>query len=136
MLTVPQEFIGLILLPIVGNAAEHVTAVTVAIKDKMDLSIGVACGSSLQIALLVLPLMVLFNWWGLGKLDPGSPGFVSQEQSVMTLAFDGFQVSVLFIAVIVVNYLISVSTALRATRKVSLTLPRMESRTGWRVFSL
>lgn len=56
--SVSQEFIGLILLPIVGNAAEHATAVTVAIKDKMDLSIGVAVGSSLQIALLVLPLMV------------------------------------------------------------------------------
>lgn len=95
--TVSPEFIGLILLPIVGNAAEHATAVTVAIKDKMDLAIGVAVGSSLQVALLVLPLMVLLNWFGVG-----SP-------AVMTLDFDGFQVSVLFIAVILVNYLIQVS---------------------------
>lgn len=92
--SVSPEFIGLILLPIVGNAAEHATAVTVAIKDKMDLAIGVAIGSSLQIALLVLPLMVLLNWFGVG------------QSAVMTLDFDGFQVSVLFIAVILVNYLI------------------------------
>ena len=96
---VSEEFIGLILLPIVGNAAEHATAVTVAIKDKMDLSIGVAVGSSLQIALLVLPLMVMLNWWGVGKADGVEP---------MTLGFDGFQVVVLFIAIIVVNYLIQV----------------------------
>lgn len=46
---VSQTFIGLIILPIVGNAAEHVTAVTVAAKNKMDLAIGVAVGSSIQI---------------------------------------------------------------------------------------
>jgi Ca2+:H+ antiporter len=55
-------FVGLILLPIVGNAAEHATAVTVACKDKMDLAIGVAVGSSMQIALLVLPLIVVVGW--------------------------------------------------------------------------
>ncbi|KAK4574890.1 hypothetical protein LTR86_001732 [Recurvomyces mirabilis] len=92
--SVSPEFIGLILLPIVGNAAEHATAVTVAIKDKMDLSIGVAVGSSLQVALLVLPLMVCLNWFGLGA------------PADLTLSFDGFQVSVLFIAIIVVNYVI------------------------------
>jgi Ca2+:H+ antiporter len=57
-----ETFVGLILLPIVGNAAEHATAVTVAIKDKMDLSIGVAVGSSMQIALLVLPLIIVLGW--------------------------------------------------------------------------
>lgn len=49
---VSEEFVGLILLPIVGNAAEHATAVTVACKDKMDLAIGVAVGSSMQVALV------------------------------------------------------------------------------------
>ena len=44
---ISKEFIGLILLPIVGNAAEHVTAVTVSIKDKLTLSLGVAVGSSI-----------------------------------------------------------------------------------------
>jgi len=46
-----EAFVGLILLPIVGNAAEHVTAVTVAAKNKMDLAIGVAVGSSIQIGM-------------------------------------------------------------------------------------
>jgi Ca2+:H+ antiporter len=46
-----EAFIGLIILPIVGNAAEHVTAVTVASKNKMDLAIGVAVGSSIQIGI-------------------------------------------------------------------------------------
>jgi Ca2+:H+ antiporter len=53
-LGISDTFIGIIILPIVGNAAEHVTAVTVAMKNKMDLSIGVAIGSSIQIALLVV----------------------------------------------------------------------------------
>jgi Ca2+:H+ antiporter len=92
--SVSPEFIGLILLPIVGNAAEHATAVTVAIKDKMDLAIGVAVGSSLQIALLVLPVMILLNWFGLGA------------PADLNLSFDGFQVTVLFIAIIVVNYVV------------------------------
>lgn len=94
--SVSEEFTGLILLPIVGNAAEHATAVTVATKDKMDLAIGVAVGSSMQIALLVLPLMVVISWCGLG------------QPADMTLSFDGFQVTVLFIAVLLVNYLIQV----------------------------
>jgi len=86
---VSEEFVGLILLPIVGNAAEHATAVTVACKDKMDLAIGVAVGSSMQIALLVIPLMIVLGWI-LGN-------------DTMTLSFDGFQVAVLFVAVLLVN---------------------------------
>ncbi|RKF60873.1 Vacuolar calcium ion transporter [Golovinomyces cichoracearum] len=87
------EFVGLILLPIVGNAAEHATAVTVAVKDKMDLAIGVAVGSSMQIALLVIPLMIVIGW------------IMGKEE--MNLSFDGFQVAVLFVSVLLVNYLIS-----------------------------
>ncbi|KAH0842763.1 Vacuolar calcium ion transporter [Fonsecaea pedrosoi] len=90
---ISKNFVGLILLPIVGNAAEHATAVTVAVKDKMDLAIGVAVGSSMQIALLVLPFVVVLGWI-IGKDD-------------MTLFFDGFQIAVLFVAVLLVNYLIS-----------------------------
>ncbi|MCG8365295.1 MAG: calcium/proton exchanger [Pseudanabaenales cyanobacterium] len=55
-------FTGVILLPVIGNAAEHATAVTVALKDKMDLSLSVAVGSSLQIALFVAPVLVLAGW--------------------------------------------------------------------------
>lgn len=87
------EFVGLILLPIVGNAAEHATAVTVACKDKMDLAIGVAVGSSMQIALLVLPLIVVLGW------------ILGHDE--MNLSFDGFQIAVLFVAVLLVNYLLS-----------------------------
>jgi Ca2+:H+ antiporter len=56
-------FVGLILLPIVGNAAEHVTAVTVASKNKMDLAIGVAVGSSIQIGMPILFAEYIdFSW--------------------------------------------------------------------------
>jgi Ca2+:H+ antiporter len=55
-------FTGVILVPIIGNAAEHATAVTVAMKDKMDLSVSVAVGSSLQIALFVAPVLVIAGW--------------------------------------------------------------------------
>lgn len=88
-----KTFVGLILLPIVGNAAEHATAVTVACKDKMDLAIGVAVGSSMQIALLVIPFIVVLGWI-LGNDN-------------MNLDFDGFQIAVLFVAVLLVNYLIA-----------------------------
>jgi Ca2+:H+ antiporter len=59
---ISRTFVGLILLPIVGNAVEHVTAVSVAMKDKMDLAMGVAVGSCTQISLLVVPLSVLVGW--------------------------------------------------------------------------
>lgn len=59
---VSRTFVGLIILPIVGNAVEHVTAVTVAMKNKMDLAMGVAVGSCTQISLFVVPLTVLVGW--------------------------------------------------------------------------
>jgi len=55
-------FTGVILVPIIGNAAEHATAVTVAMKNKMDLSLSVAVGSSMQIALFVAPVLVISGW--------------------------------------------------------------------------
>ena len=89
---ISKTFVGLILLPIVGNAAEHATAVTVACKDKMDLAIGVAVGSSMQIALLVIPFVVVLGW------------ILGNE--AMNLSFDGFQIAILFVSVLLVNYLI------------------------------
>ncbi|KAF9437385.1 hypothetical protein BGZ76_000920 [Entomortierella beljakovae] len=88
---ISPTFIGLILLPIVGNAAEHVTAVSVAMKNKMDLAIGVAIGSSMQIALFVTPLMVIIGW------------IIHQP---MTLFFNTFETCVMFFSVLIVNYLI------------------------------
>lgn len=88
---ISKTFIGLVLLPIVGNAAEHVTAVIVAYKGKMDLAINVAIGSSMQIALFVTPFLVILGW------IIGKP---------MTLHFQSFETVVFFLSVLVVNYLI------------------------------
>jgi len=57
-----KAFLGMIVLPIAGNACEHITAIIVAMKNKMDLALGVAVGSSIQIALLALPLCVVVGW--------------------------------------------------------------------------
>jgi Ca2+:H+ antiporter len=55
-------FLSTIVLPIVGNAAEHAGAVMFSMKNKVDMAIGVAVGSSTQIALMVLPMLVLIGW--------------------------------------------------------------------------
>lgn len=56
------SFISIILLPIVGNAAEHAGAVIFAFKNKLDISLGVALGSATQIAMFVVPLCVIVAW--------------------------------------------------------------------------
>lgn len=57
-----EIFIGVVVLPIVGNACEHSTAVIFALKDNVDLAIGIALGSAVQISLLVLPFAVFCGW--------------------------------------------------------------------------
>jgi Ca2+:H+ antiporter len=60
-----EVFVGVIIVAIIGNAAEHSTAVTVAFKNKMDLSLGIAIGSSVQVALFVTPVLVFASYlWG------------------------------------------------------------------------
>ncbi|KAK6459123.1 Ca2+/H+ antiporter [Scheffersomyces xylosifermentans] len=86
-----KTFIGLIVIPIVGNAAEHVTAIIVAMKDKMDLAIGVAVGSSLQIAIFVTPFMVLIGW----IIDVP-----------MSLYFSTFETAIMVISVFITNLVI------------------------------
>lgn len=86
-----EAFIGLILLPIVGNAAEHVTAVTVAMKNKMDLAIGVALGSSIQIAIFVTPFIVILGW------------IMNKE---MSLYFTLFETVSMFVSAFIVNFLV------------------------------
>ena len=81
-------FTGVILLPVVGNAAEHATAVTVALKNKMDLSLSVAVGSSLQIALFVAPVLVLAGW------VMGQP---------MDLDFNPFELVAVAVSVLIAN---------------------------------
>jgi Ca2+:H+ antiporter len=61
-LGVTEVFVGVIIVAIVGNAAEHSTAITTAMKNKMDLSLGIAVGSSLQIALFVAPVLVFASY--------------------------------------------------------------------------
>jgi Ca2+:H+ antiporter len=58
----PHAFIGIILVPIIGNAAEHATAIIMASRNRMDVAVGVAMGSSIQIALFVMPLLVIAGW--------------------------------------------------------------------------
>ncbi|CAK9029112.1 unnamed protein product [Durusdinium trenchii] len=87
-LNISDAFVGVVLLPIVGNAAEHLTAVTVATKDKMDLSLGVALGSSTQIALFVVPFTVIIGW------ILGVP---------MDLNFRSLDVSILLLTVLIVG---------------------------------
>ncbi|MFM2315009.1 MAG: hypothetical protein RLZZ04_4285 [Cyanobacteriota bacterium] len=81
-------FTGVILLPIIGNAAEHATAVTVAMKNKMDLSVSVAVGSSMQIALFVAPVLVIAGW------IMGQP---------MDLNFNPFELVAVTVAVLIAN---------------------------------
>jgi len=57
-----KTFVGVVLLPIAGNACEHATAIIVAMKDKVTLSIGIALGSTIQVSLLVVPFSVLVGW--------------------------------------------------------------------------
>lgn len=81
-------FTGVIVVPIIGNAAEHATAVTVAMKNKMDLSVSVAVGSSLQIALFVAPVLVIAGWFF------GQP---------MDLDFNPFELVAVAVSVLIAN---------------------------------
>ena len=56
-------FIGVIVVAIIGNAAEHSTSVLVAMKNRMDLSLGIAIGSSIQVALFVAPVLVFASYF-------------------------------------------------------------------------
>ncbi|KIJ23675.1 hypothetical protein M422DRAFT_56755 [Sphaerobolus stellatus SS14] len=86
---VSKEWITLIVIPIVSNAAEHTTAVVMARKGKFDLAMSVAVGSCIQIALFVIPLLLLVAW-GLGK--------------PLTLLFDPLETVILFFSVLLVKY--------------------------------
>ncbi len=84
-----QFFIGAIIVAIVGNAAEHWVAVLVARKDKMDLAVNIAIGSSAQIALFVAPVLVVTSF----VIGPGP----------MALVFNGFALAAVLIATMIAN---------------------------------
>ena len=71
-------FVGVIVVAIIGNAAEHSTAILMALKDRMQLSLSIAIGSSLQIALFVAPVLVLASY-ALGKAGPMDLNFTPPE---------------------------------------------------------
>ncbi|SNX83727.1 probable VCX1 - Vacuolar Ca++/H+ exchanger [Melanopsichium pennsylvanicum] len=88
---IPKAFIGVILLPIVGNMAEHLTAVWMASKGKMEISLGIAIGSSIQISVGMIPILVLVGW------------VIKQP---LTLYFETFETVILVAAVFLVNTLV------------------------------
>ena len=88
-----ELFIGLMLVPLVGNIAEHLVAVQMALRNKMDLTIGIAVGSGLQIALFVAPVLVLVSQ------------FVGPEP--MTLVFSSYEL-VALVGTVVVAVLVSI----------------------------
>ena len=71
-----EVFIGVVVVPIVGNAAEHSTAVLVAMKNQMDLAVGIAVGSASQIALFVAPVLVFASYL---RAEPMDLRFTSLE---------------------------------------------------------
>lgn len=85
-----EFFVGIIIIPIVGNAAEHLVAVTVARQNKMELSMSIALGSSMQIALLVAPLLVLLSL------------FIAPEP--MDLVFNPFELEALGAATLIAAF--------------------------------
>jgi Ca2+:H+ antiporter len=86
-----EFFVGVFVVAIVGNAAEHWVAVLVAKKDKMDLAVNIAIGSSAQIALFVAPLLVL----GAYVIGP----------EPMPLVFNGYELGAMLFAVLIANFL-------------------------------
>ena len=87
---ISEFFVGVFVVAIVGNAAEHWVAVLVAKKDQMDLAVGIAIGSSAQIALFVAPVLVLLSF----VIGPNP----------MALVFNGYEVAGLFFAVLIANF--------------------------------
>jgi len=84
-----EFFVGVIVVAIVGNAAEHWVAILVAYKNKMDLAVNIAIGSSAQIALFVAPVLVIASFLiGVGP---------------MPLVFNGFELGAVLIAILVAN---------------------------------
>ena len=86
-----EFFVGVFVVAIVGNAAEHWVAVLVAAKDKMDLAVNIAIGSSAQIALFVAPLLVLLSY------------VIGPEP--MPLVFNGYELGAMLFAVLIANFL-------------------------------
>ena len=90
-LHLPAIFVGLILIPIIGNAAEHASAVYFAAKDRVDLTLEIAVGSSTQIALFVAPILVFIS------LAIGHP---------MDFVFTAFEIAVVSLSTLIVALIV------------------------------
>jgi Ca2+:H+ antiporter len=86
-----ELFVGAIIVGIVGNAAEHSSAIMLARKNKLELSIGIAAGSGTQIALFVVPILVIAG--------------IAMGQS-FTLVFTVFELATIFLAAIILNLIV------------------------------
>ncbi|HWC27679.1 MAG TPA: calcium/proton exchanger [Solirubrobacteraceae bacterium] len=85
-----EFFVGLIVVAVVGNAAEHWVAIYFAARDKMDLAVNISVGSSAQIALFVAPVLVLLSF----VVGPNP----------MALVFNGFELGAVFLAILIANH--------------------------------
>jgi Ca2+:H+ antiporter len=83
VLGLSQFFVGLILIPIIGNAAENGSAIIMAVRNRMDLALNIAIGSSVQVALLIAPLLVLL---GMAFHQPMDLAFTTMEVASIALA--------------------------------------------------
>jgi Ca2+:H+ antiporter len=90
---ISEFFVGLIVVAVVGNAAEHWVAVYFAMKNKMDLAVNIAVGSSAQIALFVAPVLVLLSF-----LVGPNP---------MSLVFNGYELGAVLLALLIANLVIA-----------------------------
>jgi Ca2+:H+ antiporter len=86
-----EMFIGMIFIAIIGNAAEHVSAITIAVKDRMDLAIQIAIGSTTQIAMFVVPVLVFTSYF---------------FENPMNLIFTTFELAAIISAVLMVKSII------------------------------
>ncbi|MCE5221253.1 MAG: calcium/proton exchanger [Clostridium sp.] len=82
-----EFFVGIIIIPIIGNAAEHSTGIVMAMKNKMDVALEIAIGSSLQIILFVAPILI----------------FISLIFTPMSIIFNTFELIALIVAVLIAN---------------------------------
>lgn len=94
-LGIGEAFLGVILVPIVGNVAEHLVGVQAAIKNQMELSLNISLGSSMQIALFVAPLLVFISLF----VGP------AQGKQELTLFFSLFEVMILGLTVIIASFI-------------------------------
>jgi Ca2+:H+ antiporter len=86
-----ELFIGIIFVAIIGNAAEHVSAITIAIKGRMDLALQIAIGSTTQIAMFVVPVLVFTSYF---------------FENPMNLIFTTFEIAFIVAAVLMVKSII------------------------------